>query len=328
LPSIEDVARKAGVSKATVSRVLNNSANVSDKKKKAVMEAIKSLNYTPNVTAKNLAPRKTNTIGIIIQSLGGWFYSNVVELLNDFITKKGYGAIFCQISDNIDYLRFLVGRVDGIIVFGYKTVNRESVKLLQAKNVPMVLVENNLEYPNIPRINVNNFQGGYIATEYLLKSGCKKIAHILGPKDSFESIARYEGYKAALRDANVEYDEEIVVEGDFVFQKAYENIKRLVQKSKIDAVFAANDMMAYASIYALDELLLKVPYDIKVVGFDDVDIFGLRLSNMPKLTTIRQPIDLMVKTSCEILIEKIEKPEKVFKNEYILDTTLIKRQSA
>lgn len=328
MPSIDDVAKRAGVSKATVSRVLNNSANVSEKKKKAVLEAIKTLNYTPNVTAKNLAKRKTDTIGIIIQSLGGWFYSSVVELLDNYITKRGYGAIFCQISKNVDYFRFLVGRVDGIIAFGYKTVTKDALRLLQANNVPIVLVENNFEFPNVPRINVNNFQGGYIATEYLIKKGCRKIAHILGPKDSFESIARFEGYKAALCDAKIEFDEKLVIEGDFMFQKAYENLKKLVKNMGVDSIFAANDVMAYASIYAMDELGLNVPDDIKVVGFDDVDIFGLRLSKMPKLTTIRQPMDLMVETACKVLMEKIDGRKKDFNNEYILDTKLIVRESA
>ncbi|WPX09339.1 LacI family DNA-binding transcriptional regulator [Anaerocellum danielii] len=328
LPSIEDVAKRAGVSKATVSRVLNNSANVSEKKRKAVLDAIKALNYTPNVTAKNLAKRKTETVGIIIQSLSGWFYGVVVDLLNNYISKRGYGAIFCQISDNIDYFRFLVGRVDGIIVFGYKTINRESLRLLKANNVPVVLAENNTEYSDVPRINVNNFQGGYMATKYLIDKGCKKIAHILGPSDSFESLARFEGYKAALSDAGIEFDERLCIEGDFMFQKAYENIKKLVQTQQIDGIFAANDVMAYASIYALNEMDIKVPQQVKVVGFDDVDIFGLRLSKMPKLTTVRQPIDLMVKTACDILFDKINNPEKKFESEYVLDTQLVVRESA
>lgn len=328
LPSIEDVAKRAGVSKATVSRVINGTANVSEKKKKAVLDAIKALNYTPNVTAKNLARRKTDTIGIIIQSLSSWFYSEVVGLLNEYITKKGYGAIFCQLIGNIDYFKFLVGRVDGIIVFGYRSIDRQSLRLLQANNVPVVLAENNTDYPDVPRINVNNFQGGYIATKYLIEKGCRKIAHVLGPFESFESVARFEGYKAALKDFGIEFSQNLVVEGDFMFQKAYENIRKLAQKEEIDGVFASNDLMAYASIYALDELGINVPAQVKVVGFDDVDLVGLRLSKMPKLTTIRQPIDLMVKTACDILFEKIEDPDKKFENEYILDTQLIVRQSA
>lgn len=328
MPSIEDVAKRAGVSKATVSRVINGTANVSEKKKKAVLDAIKALNYTPNVTAKNLARKKTDTIGIIIQSLSSWFYSEVVGLLNEYITKKGYGAIFCQLIDNIDYFKFLVGRVDGIIVFGYRSIDRQSLRLLQANNVPVVLAENNTDYPDVPRINVNNFQGGYIATKYLIEKGCRKIAHVLGPLESFESVARFEGYKAALKDFGIEFSQNLVVEGDFTFQKAYENIRKLAQKEEIDGVFASNDLMAYASIYALDELGINVPAQVKVVGFDDVDLVGLRLSKMPKLTTIRQPIDLMVKTACDILFEKIEDPDKKFESEYILDTQLIVRQSA
>ncbi|WAM35753.1 LacI family DNA-binding transcriptional regulator [Caldicellulosiruptor acetigenus] len=328
LPSIEDVAKRAGVSKATVSRVINGTANVSEKKKKAVLDAIKALNYTPNVTAKNLARRKTDTIGIIIQSLSSWFYSEVVGLLNEYITKKGYGAIFCQLIDNIDYFKFLVGRVDGIIVFGYRSIDKQSLRLLQANNVPVVLAENNTDYSDVPRINVNNFQGGYIATKYLIEKGCRKIAHVSGPLESFESVARFEGYKAALKDFGIEFSQNLVVEGDFMFQKAYENIRKLVQKEEIDGVFAANDLMAYASMYALDEMGINVPAQVKVVGFDDVDLVGLRLSKMPKLTTIRQPIDLMVKTACDILFEKIEDPDKKFESEYILDTQLIVRQSA
>lgn len=328
MPSIEDVAKRAGVSKATVSRVINGTANVSEKKKKAVLDAIKALNYTPNVTAKNLARRKTDTIGIIIQSLSSWFYSEVVGLLNEYITKKGYGAIFCQLIDNIDYFKFLVGRVDGIIVFGYRSIDKQSLRLLQANNVPVVLAENNTDYPDVPRINVNNFQGGYIATKYLIEKGCRKIAHVSGPLESFESVARFEGYKAALKDFGIEFSQNLVVEGDFTFQKAYENIRKLAQKEEIDGVFAANDLMAYASMYALDEMGINVPAQVKVVGFDDVDLVGLRLSKMPKLTTIRQPIDLMVKTACDILFEKIEDPDKKFESEYILDTQLIVRQSA
>ncbi|ADQ04014.1 transcriptional regulator, LacI family [Caldicellulosiruptor owensensis OL] len=328
MPSIEDVAKRAGVSKATVSRVINGTANVSEKKKKAVLEAIKALNYTPNVTAKNLARRKTDTIGIIIQQLSSWFYSEVVGLLNQYITQRGYGAIFCQLIDNIDYFKFLVGRVDGVIVFGYKTINKQALKLLHANNVPVVLAENNTEFPNVPRVNVNNLQGGYIATKYLIEKGCRKIVHISGPLESFESIARYEGYKAALRDFGVDFDEELLIEGDFMFQKAYESIKKLLQNKKIGGIFAANDLMAYASMYALEEMGISVPEDVKVVGFDDVDLVGLQLSKMPRLTTVRQPIDLMAKTACDILFEKINDPAKEFESEYILDTQLIIRQSA
>lgn len=249
-------------------------------------------------------------------------------LLNKYITQRGYGAIFCQLIDNIDYFKFLVGRVDGVIVFGYKSIDKQALKLLHANNVPVVLAENNTEFTNVPRINVNNLQGGYIATKYLIEKGCRKIVHISGPLESFESVARYEGYKAALKDFGIKFDEELVIEGDFMFQKAYENTKKLLQNKKIDGIFAANDLMAYASMYALDEMGMSVPNDVKVVGFDDVDLVGLQLSKMPRLTTVRQPIDLMAKTACDILFEKIDNPNKKFESEYILDTQLIIRQSA
>jgi len=327
MPSIEDVAKEAKVSIATVSRVLNNPDIVSDKTKKAVLEAINKLNYTPNMLARNLASRKTNTIAVISQEIAGPYFGDLSLMLNEAAIKNGYGVLFCNSSKEFDYVRFLIGKVDGVLIAGYAHVDTQHLKMLISQEIPTILIQSDKKLKSIPTINVDDFNGAYQATSYLISKGCKNILHIHGPKHHFEALERFNGYKQALLDNNIPFDKNLVIYGNFLMQPAYENCLKALKRYKVDGVFASSDLMAYAAIFAAKDLGISVGNDLKVIGFDDIDFYSIQISNIPALTTMRQPLDKIAQTAIQMMKDMLQ--GKTLEQEHIvIPTELIIRESA
>ncbi|NLK21701.1 MAG: LacI family transcriptional regulator [Epulopiscium sp.] len=330
--TIYDVAKEAGVSRSTVSRVLNSRKEVKEETRIKVMNTIEKLNYNPNSAARALAMQANNAIGVVAAGLTDNFYAPIIDAIYTCSDKMGYGSLFCKHNSKntvkVNYLSILFGKVDGIIFIGEKTVERSNLIRFIDGGYPVVSIFNkhNTNIPGVVNVNIDNFQGGYSATRHLIQLGHKKIAHIIGDRKSFEALDRFEGYKQALSDYGLDIDHNLIKQGSFSFRDGYHCGKELLASaSPMTAIFCASDNIAAGFMHAALEKDISIPKDISVVGFDDINQSGLFLKDMPAITTIRQPRNQMAEYAVAALINQINK-NKVEENK-IFQTELIIRDS-
>ncbi len=328
-PTIYAVAKKAGVSISTVSRVINNSSPVSDKLRKKVNEAIEKLNYQPNALAQSLIKAETRTVGLITPDISNPFFSLLAKGAEELAKIHNYSLILCNSNDDpkaeTEYIDILLKKqVDGLIFTGTRCKN-EYINQLIEDQFPIVVVDREIEEGNDANlIFTNNKDGAYQATKYLTHLGHKDIAYIAGYPDVKTDKDRFEGYKKALEEASISFKKDLVIIGNYHWKDAYDSVKNLLKKGKsFSAVFATNDLMAMGAIKALEEKNLKVPDDVSVIGFDDI-LFASIVN--PPLTTVAQPTYQMGENAMRLLIDvikkRITKPRKV-----VLETRLIIRES-
>lgn len=315
MSSIKDVAKKAGVSVSTVSNVINNSKHVSDELTRRINNAIVELNYEVNPVARSLKSRKTMTLGVVITSIDRIFFPQVIKGIQDAASKLGYSLTLCSSNDSFDTEESLIQMlesnwVDGIILDSVAGMNEKSYfkKLSKlSKNrkfIPVISLERRLDYYGIDSVVVDNYHGGILAAQHLLKCECRKIAHITGPIDSCIVNERLKGFKDELdRNGNHELDKMLSF-GDFSPLSGYLSMKELlITGAEIDGVFAANDQMAIGAIKAIKEHGFKIPEDIKVIGFDNTFVASIV---EPSLTTVNVPQYRLGNTAVEALIRRIE----------------------
>jgi LacI family transcriptional regulator len=329
--TLEDIAQKAGVSRSTVSRVVNGHQNVSDGVRKRVLEVIRSTGYHPNPAARNLASQRSWMIGLVIPRSVSVFFTDpyfphltqgVAQACNQhdytlglFLigTKEDEEKVFPRISHR--------GSLDGILLQTGQIGDHLIDRLINS-NMPVVIVGRPFHADGVSYIDVNNTDAACNAVSHLIRLGYQRIAMITGPHNSTTSIDREEGYHRALTERGRRVDEALVAEGDFTEASGYYAMRHLLA-AKPDAVFAASDIMALGAMRAAREAGLRVPQDVAFVGFDD-----LPLANPPDppLTTIRQPVYQFGGAAVEILIDMIdngiEPPRRV-----IMTTELIVRES-
>lgn len=325
--NIYDVAKKAGLSTVTVSRVINNSSRVREYNKQKVLQAMEELGYHPNAAARSLARGKTGVIGLLLPTLNDTFFNEVVRLLNQHLETTGYFLAISILSYDregnargTDFL-FQEQRVDGIILLSPLD---ENVYLwqLKKKNIPFILLDNQIIHPSATQILVDNYQGGYDVTRHLLDLGHRSIGFIGASRVYLSSIEREKGFREALRERGIQ---PLGLEwGRFDFGTGYRITKRWLEEGKLPtAIFAADDHIAFGAINALQEAGLKVPGDISVAGYDD-SLFSSCFR--PTLTTVRQPAEEMSKKCVELLIQIID--NKLQQNPILkLKPRLIIRQS-
>lgn len=325
--TIKDVAREAKVSIATVSRVLNNSAVVTDETKQRVLEAIKKTGYKPNALARSLKIQKTHTIGLIVPDISSTFYPEVVRGIEDIAAMYNYNIFLCNTDQKeekeIKYIEILGEKqVDGIIFMG-DTVRDSVLEIFNNFGTPIVLSGTQDREQKYPSVIIDNKRAAYDAVKYLISLGHKKIAMISGPMhDPIRGALRIEGYSQALKESGIKNDPDLVVEGDFKTRNAYLAMLKLLEH-KIDAVFAASDDMAAAAINAIFDSGLKVPDDIHVVGFDNTYISTMF---RPTITTIQQPAYDIGAVSMRLLTKLLSK-EPIDEMHVILPHQLIVRES-
>ena len=287
---LDDVARAAGVSPSTVSRVLNGTAVVSEAKKKAIDEAIERLGFVPNPVARGLAGGRTLSIGVITQAIDSPFYGIALRGIQDQLDPAGYSALFVNGNWNaeaearcIEVLR--ARRVDGIIVLTGRLPD-QALKAC-ARTVPVVVTGRTLKAPGLFSLNFDNFEGGRLATQHLIALGHRDIAFITGDPDHADAIERQRGYRAALEAAGIPYDPALVVPGAYHEVSGLLAVGRLLDSQrKFTAIFAANDQMACGVTLGLQRRGLRVPEDVSLVGFDDLPT---SVYAIPPLTTVHQP---------------------------------------
>jgi DNA-binding LacI/PurR family transcriptional regulator len=306
MTTIKDIARKAGVAPSVVSRALNNKYGVKDSTKKLILKLAQEMNYYPNTAARSLVTRKTDTIGIMMADISEPYYSQLIKGMEYVANQTGYSLLFSNSYESVEHNRVLqkmifAQRVDGLIIVGSNIQEKNFSMSLFEQDIPFVLVERNFSDPRVNCIWVDNIAGAYLATKYLIKKGHRKIGHMAGNLYFQVALDRLEGYKKALVEAGIEYSEELVVSGNFVWQSGYESMKDLLKHHpQCTAVFVASDTMAYGALQAITEAGLNVPDDVGIIGFDDLEFSSL---TNPPLTTIRQPRYQMGQKAMEVLTD-------------------------
>lgn len=289
--TIRDVAREAGVSVATVSRVFNHSGPVKDETRRRITEVALRLRYAPNTMARSLSTRRTATVGVVLPDLYGEFFSEVMRGVDQAARQEGYHVLVSSShsdrSEIVAALRAMRGRVDGLVLLAADLDTATLVANLPDR-LPLVLLNSDLPDGTFDSLNIDNFGGARAVTEHLLRLGHRRIGLIQGGERNHDARERLRGFRAALREAGVEYEEEWIAPGDFTESAGYGAAERiLAARVRPTAVFAANDSMAVGALSALRDAGLRVPDDMAVVGFDDVPIAQYV---SPPLTTVRVAI--------------------------------------
>ena len=290
-PSLGLVAKLSGVSPSTVSRILNNTAKVSDSKKETVLRVIEETGFRPNLAARTLAGGRTMSIGVLTQYIDSPFYGEAIRGIEEVLASEGYTALFASGQGNreleLERLSMLMERnIDGLIVLSSTLADRELESL--AKTLPVVLTGRSTLNQRLTSIGFDNLGGGALALGHLADLGHEKIAVIDGPNDP-DSALRMEGIRAECVSRNMNLDQARVEIGDFNELGGYRAMGRLLEKRiNFSAVIALNDQMAYGAMLALSEASLRIPEDVSLVGFDDLPHSAY---TVPPLTTVSQPVN-------------------------------------
>jgi LacI family transcriptional regulator len=306
-PTLEMVARKAGVSPSTVSRILNGTARVSEAKKTAIKSAIDKLGFVANPMASGLAGGKSRSIGVITQALGSPFYGQGLLGIEDVLIKENFASFFVSShwrkADEQRCINSLEMRhVDGIIILT-ACLPDATLTALAAKT-PLVITGRNLSTERLISISFDNFLGARLATEYLISLGHTRIAFIKGTSSHPDAVERFRGYAAALKSHGIPLDDSLVARGNFVESGGESAAEALLQsKVPMTAIFAANDQMAYGAALALYRRGIRIPDDISLVGFDDLATSEFTL---PPLTSVRHSIYEIGALAAKTMIQLIQ----------------------
>lgn len=325
MATIKDVAKLAGVAVSTASYALNDSSKISPDTKRKVLDAAVQLNYQKNGLARDLKLNKTQTIGLILSDLSGPFYSELIQGVQEVTLSNEYDLIACSSlgGHNSTAVKFLKEkRVDGVIVLA---ANIDDLIILESvrEDFPIVVLDRELTAHSIINVSVDNVHGGYLATKHLLDAGHQDILFIGGPSNSRDNQLRYQGFLNALTDREVNYTPKWNLEGKFTREGGYYAAKMIMMQGKLpSAIFCANDEMAIGAVRAFQESGLQVPFDISVVGFDDIEI--AQYMN-PPLTTVKQPKYEMGSLAAHLIFQALK--GDIPTREYVLPTELVVRNS-
>jgi LacI family transcriptional regulator len=329
-PTINDVARKAGVSTTTVSHIINGTRYVSDELKVKVEAAIRELGYRPNSLARGLRRGESKTLGLIVPDNSNPFFAEILRSIENIGYEHGYAVILCNSDDDIkkeiSYTELLVAKqVDGIV---FITTNNscEHLQEIIDEGIPIVVIDRDIPLSGTDVLLVDNFHGGYMATRYLIELGHRRIACITGPSLLNPSADRVNGYKQALSEAGIPENPAWIVTGDFQYRGGELGIEQLLQlDERPTAVFACNDMMALGALRGLRKAKLSVPRDISLIGFDDISLTSVV---SPALTSVAQPLHEISRLAFELLIERIQqKGENHEAKRIVLPTQIVERES-
>ncbi len=331
-PTIKDIAKKAGVTHVTVSRVINDSPLVKDETRTRILEIIRKMDYQPNLIARSLVRKKTRALAFITPDLNPHVL-RIVRGIANIVRRHNYALMLFSTDDWTDEVfsyTWVVRNwlIDGILIFNvhYHKEITDNVKRLQSENIPFVFINKYLGLNKVNTVSVDNFDSVFKAISHLADLGRKRIGILNGSLMSVDGVERFEGYKKALGELGLGYDESIVGYANFDHGMAYEEMKRILCSSpqKPTAMFCATDLMALAAIRAIEEKGLKVPEDISIVGFDDIET-GRYFK--PSLTTIKPPLEDIGEKAIELLFKVIKDPRRPIE-EIPLKASLIIRQSS
>ncbi len=307
--TIKDIAKKAGVSITTVSRVLNQKEEgMTEETREKVMRVIEEAQYQPNQFARGLVTKQSKLLGLIVPTIANPFFPELCRGAEDEANKRNYSLVICNSDDQSEkeerYLRVLKEQqVDGIILSSKDRLTPSSEELIKEGKIPCALLDRGIEGKKYTAVYLDNETGGYLAGKHLTDLGHRNIACISGPYSIKNSFERVRGFRLALEKVGLDYHKLLQTEGDFTIESGYEHAKNLLMTNNITAIFACNDLMAFGVYQAAHELNIKIPEELSVIGFDDIPIVS---SLIPKLTTIRQDTYEMGRKAVELLINQIE----------------------
>ncbi len=307
MSTIYNVAERAGVSPITVSRVINNSGYVSEKTREKVMRAIEELQYVPNELARSLKGQRTHTIALVITDVTNPFFTTVARGVEDIANQNGYSVILCNTDENLDkekfYInKFLSKRVDGAII-ATASGNSQHLLRLKQRDFPFVLIDRMVEALDVDIVRGDNVRGAYELTTHLIELGHRRIALINGPCLVSSAQQRLEGFMKALQDHGLPLDESLIKESNYKRDGGYESAIELLKAPELPtAIFAANNLLAIGAIVALREHGLRVPGDISLVSFDDIELASLIY---PFLTVVNQPAYTMGTLAMQLLLDRM-----------------------
>ncbi len=289
---IKEIARKAGVSIATVSRTLNGKGPVREETRRRIIQIAREYNYKPNPIARGLSRRQTDTIGVILPELMDEFFMDLIHSIDEEAYRANRFVMISSSHSQRNIVETLIefmgsGRVDGVILMASELDN-SVVELLKKSKRPIVLLNASKQINSMVSFNVNNYQAAMAIVEHLIGHGFRNIAIIKGPAGNCDADERFKGYTDALAKQDLPLQEDLIVDGNFTIQAGYYGLMRLMSQSqKPEAIFAANDMMALGAYEAARSSHIQIPRDVAITGFDD--IFLSRLLT-PRLTTAHVPI--------------------------------------
>ena len=326
--SIKDVAKEAGVSIATVSRVINKVDVVNEETKKKVQEAIDKLGYSPNIVAQSLKTQRSKSIGILVPDISSQVYPEIVRGAEDVAQMYDYSIILCNSDFDMEkekkYIKVMKEKmVDGMLYMS-SSLDPEILQYIRDLNMKTILVETIEQEKILPSVTIDNRSAAHDAVKLLLDKGHKKVAYIGIKKDRRNAWAkRFDGYEDALKEAGIELNEDLTYYGDLKAQTGYKGINSILDKTEVEAVFCGSDEIAMGVINALRDKDIKVPEDVSVMGFNDIyeaSIF------YPKISTVAQPLYDMGSVSMRILV-KMLRNEPSDQDHYVLPYQIIERDS-
>jgi len=328
--TIVEIAKLAGVSTTTVSKVFNDKT-VSKKTKDKVLEVAKKLNYQPSTIAQSLRNKKSKAISLMLPNITNPLFPEIIKGVEEVALENDYVVIVCSFEDELrkerHYFQLLDNRwIDGIILSGI-TGDKEENKYIQntqERGIPVVFIDRGIEGRFLDLVGIDNQEATFEATKYLLELEHKRVGFVNGLRKIKLFAKRLEGYKRALGESGLEFDENLVVEGERVSETAESAINQfLSQKKHPTAIFAMGDLLAITILRGIQMHGLKIPEDVSIIGFDNIPLASL---TNPSLTTVNQPAYEMGRQAMKLLIDRIEGKDSI-KRKIILDTELVIRES-
>lgn len=328
MSTIKDVAKLANVSISTVSYALNNTGNVSEETRKKIINAAKELDYKPSGIARSLKTKKTEIIGVFLNNFNGPIYSEIIRGVSDVVKANGYEIVVAECMSTRNTLSRLFAQriVDGAIVLS-PNVPDKIIKEYASSNFPIVTLDRELKHDFVSSVLIDNKNACYNVIRYLSEQGYKDVALINGPKGTYDSEKRYEGFKEGIKNFNMNLKKQWECVGSFEEESGYNIAQKIIKSGDIPEVFcAANDEMAIGVVKALKENNIKVPKEVAVVGFDDIQLCEYIT---PKLTTVRRPAyDLGVLATYTLLDGlkgNTESKIKMLSTEMVIRETLVEK---
>jgi len=331
--TIHDIAKKLNLSASTISRALKDNPVISEPTRNLVKRIAEEMGYRPNILAANLRTRRTNTIGVIVPLINRHFFSSVISGIEEVAYSRGFAVTISQSNDKLEKEckiahTFFANRVDGLIVStGMETKSIDHLKLFSDRKIPIVFFDRVVDEIESHKIVVDDYGGGFRATQHLIGEGAKNIAHIGGPLNLKIYEYRQKGYCDALKAAGLKVNESLIINNSLSREEGTKAIEKLMQNTvKPDAVFCANDTSALSVIIYLKENGIKVPQDIAIVGFSN-EPFSEVVT--PSISTVKQPGFMMGQKAAQLIIQQIlhDNVNPDFKT-IVMPTELIIRDSS
>lgn len=320
MSTIYDIAKRAGVSPATVSRALNNQKLVKEETRQRISKIAQEMNYSPNFLARSLVKKQSNTIALIISDITNPFFTTVARGVEDTASRKGFNTIFCNTDEDPEkenqYINLMLRRrVDGIIIASCS--NGNTLEEAWSRNIPLVLVDRTIEGFSWDSVVGDSEEGGYLLTKHLIEvHDHKKIAAVSGPQIISTSRDRLAGYMRALREYQLEINQNWIIVGEYKEDFGYRIASNYLRQAgeKPTAIFAGNNFIAIGILRAAHELGIRIPEDLALVNFDDLDMASYIF---PFLTVAKQPAYTMGSIATDFLLQRISR-EKIKEKRYVV----------